>query len=111
MTKTIALALAATLALGTTAATAATEGFGLQKSADEASSLTLDLVRSENGGSVQIFDFASGERGVVLGDRMVSAGANNDVRINFDRQPFSDVIAVLYDADGNVTAERRITIQ
>ncbi len=110
MTKTIALALVAALAAGTTASAATTSGFGLQRTADSASTINLDLVRSDTGGSVQILDYSNGGKGEVLGGKPLNVGANLDVRINLERKPFSDVMAVLYDADGNQVAQQRLVL-
>ncbi|SDE67595.1 hypothetical protein [Limimaricola pyoseonensis] len=93
-----------------TSALAMTEvnGFGNQNYIPERSYVNLDLVRSATGGSVEILDYRGSVAGAVLGEAMVNAGANSDVRIQLDREPFSDVIAVLYDAEGNAVAERRL---
>ncbi len=101
MKTTIALALTATL-LGS--AVTAAPGFGLQRSIDDSTVVTLDLVRADVDGTVEITDFS----GKVLANEAVLAGANSNVRFQLDRQPVGDVLAVLYDANGDVVAERRL---
>ncbi len=108
MTKTIALALVAALA-GTTAS-AGNAGFGLQRSATAADTLTVDLVRADTAGTVSILDYRAGVIGPVLGTSTVQAGANNDVLVKLDREPIGDVMAVIYDANGETVAQKRIIL-
>ena len=63
------------------------------------------MVRAEGAGVVEIYDFATGEVGVLLGTETVNAGANSDVRVNVGSRPKQDVIAILK-VDGQAVAER-----
>ncbi len=101
MKTTIALALAATL-LGS--AVTAEPGFGFQRTVEKGTLITLDLVRSDTGGRVDLTDI----NGRVMASQEVIAGANSNVRFQLDRNPTGNVYAVLYNANGEVVAERML---
>ena len=101
--KSIAL-VAATIA-STASFAAADSYFEYNENLDSASVLDLGLVRAEGAGVVEIYDFATGEIGALLGTEAVNAGANSDVRVNVGIRPKQDVIAVLK-VDGQTVAQR-----
>ena len=98
--KTLALATAAVLTAG---AASADSYFGFGETLEDASTVELNLVTAERDGVVEIYDFARGETGALLGSSMVSAGANSDVRIEIGSRNLTDVIAVL-NIDGEIVA-------
>ncbi|MEY1555839.1 hypothetical protein AB3Y40_09415 [Yoonia sp. R2331] len=88
-------ALAATLALGTTAAYA--NNFGFQTLVEDNNTIELNLVTSDADGFVVIYDYAGGEFGEVLGTVEVSEGANDDLVVPLDPAAnTTDIAAVLY---------------
>ena len=101
--KTFAL-VAATLA-GTASIASSDNYFEFAENIDGASTLELGLVRAEGAGVVEIYDYARGELGELLGTEAVNAGANPDVRVNVGVSPKQDIIAVLK-VDGQTVAER-----
>ncbi|SDE17879.1 hypothetical protein [Limimaricola pyoseonensis] len=106
MKKTIAIALS--LALAGTAASASNAGFGFQRSIEKADFITLDLVRADTAGTVEILDATANGIGPVIGTADVRSGANNDVRIHLKRQPVRFLTAVLRDVNGEIVATQRI---
>ncbi|SDE17909.1 hypothetical protein [Limimaricola pyoseonensis] len=106
MKTSIAFALA--LALGGTAAAADTNGFALQRHADKSTYLTIDLVRADGDGIVEIVDATAHGLGPVIGSVAVREGANNDLRVQLERQPVRFMTAVLRDASGEIVATQRI---
>ena len=90
--KTFALAAAATFAL---ASTASANGFSLNNSEISGSTVELGQVAASGNGTVALYDFHRGEKGVLLGTQNVSAGANRDVRVPLRKRPINDVLAVL----------------
>lgn len=101
--KSIAL-IAATIA-ATASVASADNYFAFGENLESSSVLDLGLVRAEGAGVVEIYDFATGEVGRLLGTEMVNAGANADVRVNVGIRPKQDVIALLK-VDGQTVAER-----
>ncbi|WP_341213604.1 hypothetical protein [uncultured Limimaricola sp.] len=104
----IAAALIAATAMP---AMAATDGFSNQRSVTSAAHVDLDIVRSSTDGRVEIRDGSSLATGALLGSEDVRAGLESDVRIDLEHKPFrSHVFAVLYDADGEVTATKLLRV-
>ncbi len=101
--KSIAL-IAATIA-ATASVASADSYFEFNERLDSSSTLDLGLVTAEGAGTVEIYDFSTGEIGKLLGTEMVNAGANADVRVNVGIRPSSDVIALLK-VGGETVAER-----
>ncbi|MEJ8562389.1 hypothetical protein QTO30_14915 [Yoonia sp. GPGPB17] len=101
--KSIAL-VAATIA-ATASVASADSYFEFGENLESKSTLDLGLVRAEGAGVVEIYDFATGEIGALLGTEAVNAGANADVRVNLGISPKQDVIAVLK-VDGETVAQR-----
>ncbi|MGR3499304.1 MAG: DUF7282 domain-containing protein [Limimaricola soesokkakensis] len=108
---TFAAAIAAALTAALPAA-ALTDNLGAQRAVADAGHVELDRVTSATGGYVEILDGSSIETGVLLGSEDVRAGLETDVRVQLIHRPYRDnVIAVLYDADGQVTATRELRVQ
>ncbi len=105
--KRTVTSLALIAALSTAGAASAIEynAFGLTETQDASSRVEVGLVRSATAGEVQIYAYETGEVGALLGETSVHAGANPNVFVNVGATPSTDVIAVLYDANGNATAE------
>jgi hypothetical protein len=102
--KFTAIAAAAIATLGT-ASFADASYFEFQERLDADSVLELGTVTSQGNGVVEIYSFHGGELGALLGSEAVTAGANSDVRVNVQRGPDHDVIAVLK-VDGQTVATR-----
>jgi hypothetical protein len=105
--KSIAL-VAATIA-ATASVASADSYFGFGERLESSSTLELGLVTSEGAGVVEIYDYAKGEIGKLLGTESVNAGANADVRVNVGIPPRQDVIALLK-VGGVTVAERDFDI-
>ncbi len=101
--KSIAL-VAATIA-ATASFASADSYFEFGENLESSSVLDLGLVRAEGAGVVEIYDFATGQVGELLGTETVNAGANTDVRVNVGSRPKQDVIAILK-VDGQAVAQR-----
>ncbi|WP_377506198.1 hypothetical protein [Octadecabacter sp. R77987] len=106
----IALALIASLGVATVASAADYNYFAQQGIQDTSSNIEVGLVRAANDGTVQIFSYNGGETGALLGETAVHAGANANVSVNVGAHPVTNVIAVLYDANGNAVADQVITL-
>ena len=107
---TIAAALATALS-ATLPAIASADNLGAQFSVENAGHVDLDRVVSETGGWVEILDGSSIATGVLLGSEDVRPGLESDVRVQLTHRPYRDnVFAVLYDADGQVTATRELRV-
>ena len=106
------LILAALVAVTAAPAFAVTDSFGAQFSVENASFVEIDSVRSQDGGRVEILDGSSLTDAVSLGGADVRPGFESDVRVQLTHKPFRDnVLAVLYDADGEVTATRELRVR
>ena len=105
MSKTLILALAATLGTATLAS-AETSYIALQSEHSASTLLNFDLVRSAEAGSIVVTDFA----GNVLGTSMINAGANTDVKVSLTRIPNSDLVATIQSTDGSVLSQDRVNI-
>lgn len=101
------IAAAAVATLVATAGVATAENyFGLTMDRDEgASTITLPLVRAEADGFVAIYDYNTGEVGELLGQEMINAGANADVKVNLGEGLYNDIIAVIYAGDVTTPAD------
>lgn len=108
MTKTIALALAALV--GTASVAAADSYIATGNEQDARSFMTLDNVTADGAGTVEIFDFHTGEIGDLLGSSDVALGANHNVRINLGKTPRRDVVAVLT-VNGQVVEQEKINLR
>ncbi|WP_145973710.1 DUF7282 domain-containing protein [Limimaricola cinnabarinus] len=104
--------LAALIAATAVPAVAATDNLGAQQAVANSGHVELDRVMSTTGGYVEILDGSSIETGVLLGTEDVRAGLETDVRVQLSHRPYRDnVFAVLYDADGQITATRELRVQ
>lgn len=105
MTRSIlAIALAATTALGAAGTASADSYFGVIDS-QRSSILDLGTVTSDAGGLVQIFDY----NGNLLAEKSLRAGANRNVRVPLNSYPSSDVVAVLTDGT-TVLDQQRVKV-
>ncbi|PHP26728.1 hypothetical protein [Limimaricola cinnabarinus] len=105
------LILAALVAATAAPAFAAANNFGTQRSVEAASFVEIDTLRSQDGGRVEILDGSSLSDAVSLGGTDVRPGLVSDVRVQLAHKPFrSNVLAVLYDDNGNVTATRQLRV-
>ena len=107
MTFKTTLIAAVAAALTASAASANTFGFGNQL--EDRATVELGLVTADGDGVVEIYDYARGQQGALLGVEMVNAGANNAVRVHIGSAYKNDVIAVLR-IDGNVAATKAYDI-
>lgn len=107
-TKTLALALAATIG-GTTLAQADTSYFSIDRQHSDSSNLELGLVRSAADGVVEIYSYNNDVQGQLLGSAPISAGANLDVKVDLGTTVRTDVVAVLRSGDA-VLATKEIDI-
>jgi len=57
--------------------------------------ITLDTVRADADGLIQVYDYHAGERGMLLGSTEISQGANSDVLIPLGMPVQGDVLAVM----------------
>lgn len=94
-----AKATALVAALGTGTAATAVGSFGFQTIVEDDSTITLDLIRSDEAGIVAIYDYSTGEFGEVLGTAPINAGANADVLIQLDPNTASTLAAVIYEGE------------
>lgn len=106
--KTLTLAAVAAASFAALASTAsASDYFSIIPSVENNESFVeLPLVRSSGDGVVEIRD----DNGVLLGSAAVNAGANADVKLNFDIKPNQDVTAFLI-VDGQETAMKDIDVR
>lgn len=103
------LAIASTAVIVMASGAAADSYFGFGQTLPDASTVELNLVTAESAGVVEIYDFARGETGDLLGAASVNAGANSDLRIDIGSRNLTDVIAVLK-IDGAVVATQAYDI-
>lgn len=97
-------AIAATLAAAT-ATTASANAFSFGETLEDAAVVELGLVTADAAGVVEIYNYAGGKQGALLGSEDVHAGANQNVRVDIGSQYLNDVIAVLR-IDGDVVATK-----
>ena len=76
--------------------------FGVVPQQDMKGQIELPMVRSATSGVVSIYNFHGGERGALLGQTAVNAGANVDVTVDLAVSQNLTKIAVLTDASGQV---------
>ena len=69
----------------------------------------LDLVRASSAGVVDVYELTANGQGKLLGSQAVHAGANKDVRVQFDTITNQDVIAVL-SSNGSVAATETVDV-
>jgi len=101
--KTLTLAAAA-VAITATAASADSY-FSFGETLDDSATLELGTVKADGAGVVEIYNYAGGQIGALLGTEAVNAGANQDVRVQIGSHYLNDVIAVLK-VDGQVGASQ-----
>lgn len=89
------IALAAVTAAITATSAAAESYISFGETLDNSSVLELGTVKAEANGVVEIYNYAGGEVGALLGAEPVSAGANSNVRVQIGSHYLNDVIAVL----------------
>lgn len=98
-------------ALMTTAGVATADSyFGVTGEMEEGTTLTIDNVTAESAGTLDVYDYHTGERGELLASVDLNAGANSDVRVDLDQEPRSDVMAVVM-IDGEMAAMTEIEIE
>jgi hypothetical protein len=90
-------ALIAALSLGTAAT--ASNTFGFQATVEDDSSIMIDLVNTSAAGTLAVYDYSTGEFGMLLGTVPLSAGANTDVTVPLDANSANEVAAVIYEGD------------
>ena len=101
--KTMMIA-AATVAM-TASAASADSFFSFGETLDDRSVVELGTVKAQGDGIVEIYNFAGGQQGALLGSEAVTAGANKNVRVQIGTHYLNDVIAVLK-VDGKVVASQ-----
>lgn len=101
--KTMILA-AATVAM-TASAASAESFFSFGDTLPDRSVVELGNVKAAGDGVVEIYNFAGGQQGALLGMTDVHAGANKNVRVQIGSHYLNDVIAVLK-VDGQVVASQ-----
>jgi hypothetical protein len=84
--------------------------FGVTGEMEEGTTLTIDNVTAESAGTLDVYDYHTGERGELLASVDLNAGANSDVRVDLDQEPRSDVMAVVM-IDGEMAAMTEIEIE
>jgi len=89
----------------TASAASADSFFSFGETLEDRATVELGVVKAEAGGTVEIYNFAGGEQGALLGMTDVHAGANKNVRVNIGSHYLNDVIAVLK-VDGKVVASQ-----
>ncbi len=72
------------------------------------SNLSIAMVRSQDGGTVELRDYRLGEPGTLIGTQSVHSGANADVRFDLGIYRSGRLIAILYDPAGTEVARRVI---
>ena len=98
-----ALSLAAAAVAVTASAASADSYFGFGQTLDAGSAVEINLVTAESNGVLEIYNYAGGQTGELLGSTPVNAGANADVRVGIAPRYLTDVIAVLK-VNGEVVA-------
>lgn len=99
--KTLAL-VAAAAAITATSATADSY-FSFGETLEDSAVAEIGTVKSQGDGVVEIYNYAGGQIGALLGSEPVTAGANKDVRVQIGSHYLNDVIAVLK-VDGQTVA-------
>ncbi|SLN13929.1 hypothetical protein [Roseisalinus antarcticus] len=95
-TKIIAAAATATALLGTAAAAESYFTYLDNTPQERDTTLELGSVVSDADGVIVVYEYSDGEYGDTLGSTQVSAGANDNVDVQLDENPYYQVAAVLY---------------
>lgn len=109
MKTTATLALVALLG-SAAAASAATNQIFAERYQERAASVDIDLVRSNSGGTLEIFSFVNGAPGKLLGSENVVVGVERDVTVQLKSPGTSNVIAVFTPEDGSAPISERIIL-
>lgn len=96
------IAIATAVALSASAASA-DSFFSIGETLEDRAVVDLGVVRAEANGVVEVYDFAGGKLGDLLGTTNVNAGANQSVRVDIGSHYLNDVVALLK-IDGQVVA-------
>ncbi|MBB5722905.1 hypothetical protein FHS72_002541 [Loktanella ponticola] len=91
--KTFAVVAATVLATATSAS--AYNAFPFGETFEQTDQLQLDFVRAEGAGTVEVYDYANGQRGALLGSKDVRSGVTSNVKVNLGLGANSDILAVL----------------
>ena len=102
----LSAALASALVTVAGPASAYADAFTYQRFYEDSPVVDLRTVTASGDGVVEIYSFG----GEFLGSTPVRAGANAGVRVNINRRPVGDLIAVLV-VNGQVTAEQRLDVR
>jgi hypothetical protein len=103
--KIVSLALVA--ALGSVSAAAASESyFTFGNTISAKSTVDFDLVRAEGAGTVAIYDYTGGVKGVLLGMADVNSGANTDLKIAVPPNAAQQLLAEII-VDGQTVASKQ----
>lgn len=105
--KTLAIAAAAVAITATSAAADSYFSFG--ETLEDSAVVELGTVKAQDDGVVEIYNYAGGQVGALLGTEAVNAGANSDVRVQIGSHNLFDVIAVLK-VDGQTVATQAYDI-
>ena len=105
--KTLALAVAATVAF---ASAASANAFSFNGMDLMGSTAELGQISTTGPATVSIYDYHRGVQGALLGTEELSAGANYDVRIPLGVRPINDVVAVLM-VDGQIVETQEIDLR
>ena len=105
--KSLTLAVAA--AAMTAGAASADSYFSFGETLDDSATAEIGTVLTKADGVVEIYNFAGGEIGALLGSEPVFAGANQDVRVQIGAGYRKDVIALLK-IDGETVATQAYDI-
>lgn len=68
-------------------------------------------VNAADNGYIEIIDYYGGKKGKILGLTAIEEGMNKQVRVQVSSPTFRDMIAVLYDANGNPVASKKLVIE
>ncbi len=101
--------ITAAAAVAITAGAASANTFGFQETVEDRNNIELSLVTAAADGVVEIYNVQAGQQGALLGEAMVNAGANEDLRINIGNGFKTDVLAVLK-VDGQVVATEEFDV-
>lgn len=66
--------------------------------------LDFGLITTDAPATLEVYDFAGGDRGELLGTTDLNIGANTDVTVNVGIPPQQDVLAQIRTEDGQVIA-------
>ena len=98
-----AIVFATAAAAITATAASADSYFSLGETLEDSATLELGTIKSQGDGVVEIYNYAGGQVGALLGTEAVTAGANQDVRVKIGSHYLNDVIAILK-VDGQTVA-------